>query len=166
MMKVSLTNPSSDGVCLERKSSLLGIFPSDTLGMGQCTKSGAKSWAFTFVDKTHVKLSVGDKCLVRGKKKYKNSASLQPCSKGEFLPLIYHPTALHENGFYLKGGDDTCFDGEKFRSCEGKGASQLLWGIGVKYLWGEARRYFFSFSIAEKGLCLTSKGNKLSKGMR
>ena len=161
---MSLTIPSSNGICLERKSSLFGLIPSDTLGLGNCNKPGSKSWKFDFVDQTHAKLSVGDKCLVRGKRQYKNSYSMQSCSKGEFLPLVYHPTAVHENGFYLKAADDFCFDGEKFRSCEGKGYHQLLWGIGVKFVWGEAKRYLFSYNVADREKCIVSKGKKVTKG--
>ena len=34
-----------------------------------------------------------------------------------------------------------CFDGYKFRPCEGLGANKLLWGIGVKFINGNAHRH-------------------------
>lgn len=89
---------------------------------------------------------------------------IQSCQQGEFIPLVYHPTAVHENGFYLKGADGSCFDGAQFRSCEGAGASRLLWGVGVKYVWGEAKRYFFSFNANERDKCLVAHGAKVEKG--
>lgn len=161
---VSLLNPSAGGLCMEKKSGFLGLFSSDQLSIGKCSKSNAKSWEFEFVDQQHVKLSSQGQCVVRGKKKFKNSASLQSCKKGEFVPLLYHPTAVHENGFYIKAADGTCFDGEKFRSCEGTHSNRLLWGVGVKYVWGEAQRYFFGFHPQERNLCLVRKGSKVAKG--
>ena len=127
---VSLLNPSPYGMCLERKYSFFGLFGSDRVGMGLCSQGGSKNWDFNFVDKTHVKISTKGQCLVRGKKKFMNSISVQNCNKGEFTPLVYHPTSVHEAGFYLKAADGACFDGEKFRSCEGRGADHLLWGVG------------------------------------
>ena len=162
---VSLLSPSPEGLCLERKSSLFGFFPSEKVAIGSCAKSGAKSWEFEFVDQTHVRLSTKDQCLVRGKKNYKNSMSVQSCKKGEFIPLVYHPTAVHENGFYLKGADGACFDGAKFRACEGPGATKLLWGAGVRYVWGEAKRYFFNFNLQERSKCIVAHGSKVEKGL-
>lgn len=133
------------------------------LVLGSCKANDAKSWEFDFVDKTHVKLSMNGQCVVRGKKTYKNSVSLQSCTKDQFLPLVYHPTPIHEAGFYLKTADGKCFDGSKFRLCEGAGSNRLLWGVGIKYVWGEAQRYFFGFNVQERGLCLTAHGNRLSK---
>jgi hypothetical protein len=161
---VSLLNPSTHGMCLERKSGFLGLFGGDKIGMGPCSKKGSKVWEFSFVDNKHVKLSSQGQCLVRGKKTYKNSVSVQNCKKGEFLPLLYHPTSVHENGFYLKSADEKCFDGEKFRSCEGTGASRLLWGIGIKFIWGNAQRYFFGFQAQDRNNCIVAHGNKLEKG--
>lgn len=151
---------------MERKSSFFGLFSSDTVGIGSCNNPGSKSWVFNFIDKKHITLSIKGKCLSRGNKKYKNTLSLKSCSTGNPYPLIYHPTALHENGFFLKGADESCFDGEKFRACSGKNSHQLLWGLGVKYDWGEAKRYFYSFSVNERGNCLVSKGAKVSRGDR
>jgi len=134
------------------------------LGLDSCQSNDAKSWEFDFVDKTHVKLSLKGECVVRGKKTYKNSVSLQNCAKdGQFLPLVYHPTPIHEAGFYLKSADGKCFDGSKFRLCDGAGSNRLLWGVGIKYVRGEAYRYFFGFPTQERGLCLTNSGNRLSK---
>lgn len=47
----------------------------------------------------------------------------------------------------------------------GAGSNRLLWGIGIKYMSNEAKRYFFSFNLQEKSLCLVSagNGNQLSK---
>lgn len=162
---VSLLNPSSSQHCLERKSGFLGIFPSDRLGLGACSSGGAKAWEFEFLDKQHVKLSTKGQCLVRGKGKggYKNSVSVQSCKKKEFAPLVYHPTAVHENGFYLKSADGTCFDGSTFRSCEGSGSKSLLWGVGIKYVWGKANRYFFNFNPSERSLCVVQQGGKVAK---
>jgi hypothetical protein len=109
---VSLLHPSYSGLCLDRKKHFFGLMTGDKLGITSCSKSGAKSWQFEFIDQTHVKLSNNGMCLVRGKKGFKNTASVQNCKAKEFLPLIYHPTAVHENGFFLKGADgqvDFCF---------------------------------------------------------
>jgi len=161
---VSLLNPSPYGMCLERKYGFLGLLGTDRVGMGLCSQKGSKSWDFAFVDKTHVKLSTNNQCLVRGKKKYLNSVSVQHCNKGEFLPLVYHPTSVHEAGFYLKAADGACFDGERFRSCEGRGADSLLWGVGIKYVGGKANRYFFNFNPHERSYCIVAKGSKVEKG--
>ena len=162
---VSLLNPSTNGgLCLERKASFFGLIHSDHVTIGSCNSGRAKSWDFEFVDQTHVKLSTKGQCLVRGKKQFKNSVSVQTCSKGEFLPLVYHPTAVHENGFYIKAADGTCFDGTSFRSCDGAGSNKLLWGVGIRYVWGEAKRYFFSFNVADRSNCLTGRGATVFKG--
>lgn len=158
---VSLFNPDTNQMCLERKSSFLGLFGSDRIGMGVCKNKAAKSWVFEFLDSKHVKLSIQGQCLVRGKKTYKHVASLASCKKESALPLLYHPTAVHEIGFYLKAADEKCFDGNKFRACE-PGANKLLWGVGIKYIWGKAHRYFFSFS--DRSSCLVAKGSKVEKG--
>lgn len=160
---ISLLNPSPHGMCLEKKTSFFGIFGSDQVGMGLCSRIGSKSWEFNFVDNTHVKLATKGQCLVRGKKTYKNSVSVQNCKKGEFLPLVYNPTSVHEAGFYLKAGDGSCFDGSKFRSCEGSGSNMLLWGIGIKYVWGKANRYIFNFHPQDRGNCLVAQGSKIEK---
>lgn len=161
---VSFLNPSK-GICLQRKTTFFGLFSSDKLVVGPCGKTGAKSWEVEFVDQLHMKISNRGQCLVRGKKGYKNSASLQSCSKGEFLPLVYHPTAVHENGFYLKAADGTCFDGSKFRPCTGSGSGKLLWGLGVKYSWGEALQYIYNFSVQDRTACIVRKGSKVEKGI-
>lgn len=162
---VSLLNPSATGMCLERKSKALtlGVLSSDRVSMGACNSGGSKAWDFEFVDNKHVKLSTNKQCLVRGRKTYKNSVSVQNCKRGEFLPLVYHPTAVHENGFYLKGADGTCFDGSAFRSCEG-GSKSLLWGVGIKYVWDKAHRYFYNFAPQERGMCLVANGRSVVKG--
>lgn len=58
---VSLLNPSNkennNGLCLERKSTFFGLFNSDRISIGDCSKSGSKAWEFEFIDQTHVKLS-------------------------------------------------------------------------------------------------------------
>jgi hypothetical protein len=64
--------------------------------------------------------------------------TVQNCKKGEYLPLVYHATAVHDSGFFLKSADSRCLDGNKFVSCTGTSANQLLWGVGVKYVWGKA----------------------------
>lgn len=161
---VSLLNPSYSGLCLDRKKTFFGLFNSNKIGITSCGKSGAKSWSFEFVDQTHVKLSNKGMCLVRGKQGYKNSVSVQSCKQGEFLPLVYHPTAVHENGFFLKAADGFCFDGNKFRDCSGRGESLLHWGVGIKYIWGEARRYFFNFDVQHRGSCIVQHGRKVEKG--
>lgn len=75
---VTLLNPNAGGgICLERKTTFFGLFNSDSVGVGSCNKKGARSWNFEFKDQTHVMLSTQGQCLVRGKKFYKNSASVQ-----------------------------------------------------------------------------------------
>jgi len=162
---VSLLNPPEQGgICLERKTSFLGLLSSDRVSLGSCNKEGSKSWMFEFIDKTHVKLSNKGQCLVRGKKELKNSVSLQSCQIGEFASLVYHPTAVHENGFYVKAADGACFDGSKFRSCEGVGASKLLWGVGVRYSGGQAHRYLFNFNIHDRNSCIVAHHSRVEKG--
>eukprot|EP01041_Mallomonas_annulata_P006871 gene6871-13931_t len=158
---VSLMNPNSNEMCLERKSTFFGMFGTDRVGMGQCNKRGAKSWNFEFIDAKHVKLSNQGQCLVRGKRKYRNSVTVQSCKKGASIPLLYHPTAVHEVGFYLKSADGGCFDGTRYKSCE-TNANKLLWGIGIKYIWGKANRYFFNFF--DKTQCIVARGSKIEKG--
>ena len=155
---VSLLNPAVKDHCLERKGGLFG--GSDRVAMGPCKNDGAKSWEFEFVDQTHVKLSTKGQCLVRGKKGYKSSMSVQSCKKKEFLPLVYHATEVHKNGFYLKSADGTCFDGSAYRKCDGAGSKSLLWGVGIKYIWGQANRYFFNFNPSERSLCIVNQGGK------
>ena len=92
---VSFMNPSTTGLCLEQKKGVLGIFTTDNVGLGPCSSNTAKSWDFNFIDKTRVKISTNDMCLVRNKKKFKNMYSLQQCNKGDFLPLVYHPAEVH-----------------------------------------------------------------------
>lgn len=169
---VSLMNPASNsivntnnGLCLQQKTNYY-FFSSDVTSMGSCRNSNSQNWEFEFVDQKHVRLSTKGQCLVRGKKQYKSIASLQSCKKGEFIPLVYHPTAVHENGFFLKSADDLCFDGNKFRSCDtsSTNASKLLWGIGIKYVWGEAQRYFFSFNVQDRSNCIVAQGSNVKKG--
>jgi hypothetical protein len=159
---VSLLNPNSNEMCLQRKSNFFGLFVSDKVEVGSCKTGAAKSWSFEFIDSKHVKLSTKSQCLVRGKKKYKNLASLQSCKKGASIALLYHPTAVHEVGFYLKSADSLCFDGNKFKSCE-TGSNKLLWGIGIRYIWGKAHRYFFNYF--DKSQCLVVKGKHVEKGI-
>lgn len=162
---VSLLNTNTDGgLCLERKASFFGLFASDRVAIGSCNSARAKSWDFEFVDQTHVKLSTKGQCLVRGKKQYKSTVSVQSCKKGEFTPLVYHPTAVHEHGFFLKAADGTCFDGARFRSCDGPGSNKILWGVGIRYVWGEAKRYLFGFHVQDRTNCLTGKGSTIFKG--
>ncbi len=169
---VSLMQPTEyTGGCLQRLKQIpwwlkpFGIFmgASDKLGLGSCSTASAKSWQFEFADSKHVKLSSkqGNKCLVRGgykgvdkKHKFKSSAAVQPCSKGVYLPLTYHPTAVHEVGFYLKAADGMCYDGVKFKSCSS--TSNKLFGIGVRYVGGTAQRYFFDFGSRQQ--CIVAKG--------
>jgi hypothetical protein len=162
---VSLLNPqTTGGLCLETKPMLFGLMRTDRVSIGPCSSGRAKSWEFEFIDQTHVKLSTKGQCLVRGKKTYKNSISVQSCSKNEYLPLVYHPTAVHENGFYIKAADGKCFDGSKFRSCEGSGSNKLLWGVGIRYVWGEAQRYLFNFHVQDRSNCIVGRGSNVEKG--
>jgi hypothetical protein len=162
---VSLLHPQTQSNCLQRKSSLFGLLKSDKVEVGPCGKSNSKLWTFEFVDQTHVKLSNEGQCLVRGKRKFKNSISVQSCNKGEFVPLVYHPTAVHENGFLLKAADGTCFDGNKFRTCNSKDYAANMWGVGVRYLWsGESARYFYN-TYGDRGTCLVSRGLQVEKGL-
>lgn len=156
---VSFLSPKSENVCLQRRPVFFGLFSSNSLTLGSCKKTSAKSWEWEFLDKQLVRLTNNGLCLARGKNTHKSSVSLDACNKNDVLPLLYHPTAVHENGFYLKSADGACFDGSKFRSCTGAGSGNLLWGVGVKYVWGEAQQYLFSFSKKEKS-CLVRKRNK------
>lgn len=99
---VSFLYPSNYGNCLERKSALLGLMQTDNVGLGFCSTDGSKNWEFEFIEKTVVRLSINQMCLVRGKKKFKNSVSLQSCKKGEYLPMIYHPSEVDTTGFLLR----------------------------------------------------------------
>eukprot|EP01038_Epipyxis_sp_PR26KG_P013280 gene13280-17793_t len=165
---VSLLHPNSNGhICLETKSYLFGWINSDIVGLGSCNRDVSKSWEFEFVDGSQVKLSNKGKCLVRGKKDYRNSVSVQACSKKEYLSLVYHPTAVHESGFNLKTADGKCFDGEKFRSCDGPQPTKLLWGIGIKFVGGQAMRYFYHYGIADRSGCIVSTNGdkKVGRGL-
>ena len=120
---VSLMQPTEKiGGCLQRKKEVawwLGplsfIFRTgDSVGVGSCSTSMSKAWQFEFIDNTHVKLSTkqGNRCLVRGGHKdvdkrfrFKSQVGMQSCSKGSYLPLVYHPTTIHDVGFYLKSID-------------------------------------------------------------
>ena len=156
---VSLLNPAAKDHCLVRKGGFLG-FGGTKVAMGSCNSGSAKSWEFDFIDQERVRLSTKGQCLVRGKRGYKNSVSVQPCAKKEFIPLVYHATEVHKNGFYLKTADGACFDGGAFRKCDGK---SLLWGVGIKYIGGQANRYFFNFNPSERELCIVNQGGKPAK---
>lgn len=158
---VSFLNPSS-GSCLQRQPSFFGLFSSDKLVSGPCSKGNAKNWNFDFIDQNHVKLSNQGQCIVRGKKGHKSSASVASCKKSDFLPLIYHPTAVHENGFYLKAADGKCFDGNAFKTCTS--STTMLWGNGIRYVWGEAMGYIFSYARKEPATCISTKGKKIIRG--
>ncbi len=138
-----------------------GLLASENVGPGSCARKGSKDWVFDFVDQNHVRLSTGNMCLVHGKKKYMNQVSLQPCNKGEFLSLRYAPTNAHENGFFLRASDGSCFDGSSFEPCTNK----ILWGVGIKYVWGEARRYLFNFEISRRDQCLVARGTQVEMGL-
>jgi hypothetical protein len=157
---VSFLHPQTTA-CLTKQTSFFGLLGSDKLTLGSCNSNAAKGWKWDFVDQSHIKLSNNGLCLVRGKKNMKNSISLQNCNKEEHVTLLYHPTAVHENGFYIKAADGTCFDGQKFRSCTGAGANKLLWGMGLKYVWGEPKKYLFNFALSERSNCIVAKGNKV-----
>jgi hypothetical protein len=162
---VSLLNyhPKS-AYCLERKTSFLGLFGSNKLGYGVCNKDGAQSWEFEFVGQSNVRLSSRGQCIVRGKRTYKNSISTQSCKKGEFAPLKYVNSHVHDKGYLLKAADGTCFDGNRFRICDGTGQRTLYWGVGIKFLWGKSNRYMFNFSPTEQNYCLVGKGSGVSRG--
>jgi hypothetical protein len=173
------TSPAAGGHCLERKTSFFGLIGRDRIGLGRCSKRSSKNWKFEFVDSNHVLLSTKGMCLIRGALGFANSVSLKPCPPSLSSPsdiplssrassfepsfplqLVYSPTAIHENGFYIKASDGTCFDGASFVSCYGSsGATRLLWGIGMRYVNGEAIRYLFLFHPKERHQCLTNKGN-------
>ncbi len=157
---VSFMSSSSD-VCLQRERKFFGLFGTDKLILGSCKKGAASLWEWEFLDQIHVKIGVQGMCIVKGRSGLKSSVSLKICNKGEYLPLIYHPTTVHEEGFYLKAPDGSCFDGSYFRSCVGSGAQKLLWGMGVRYVKGEAKRYFFNFS--ERTKCIVPKGTSIAK---
>lgn len=153
----SVFNVNEQGLCLEVKS---GWFGGKHVGMGSCSRKGSKLWEFDFIGSDNVKLHSGGHHLVRGKP-YKNSISMLPSKKSRYLPLKYQPTAIHESGFYLKAQDGSCFDGEKFGSCSKP--SRVLWGIGIRYEWGNAKRYIFNFR--DHGSCIENKRSKVFVGI-
>jgi hypothetical protein len=191
---VSFLNPSSN-ICLQRKTKLFGLLNTDQLIVGSCNTASAKSWQWEWSD-DNVKLTNLGKCLVRGKNGIKNSMSVEDCggnNKKNFLALKYRLTAVHESGFLLVTADGQCFDGEKMRSCfvptGGSSAKKsssvydldhstsrnvnaipysLYWGIGLKYVWGEAKRYIYNFALDAnnnvKCLSYDKKTNKVMKG--
>ena len=75
-----------------------------------------------------------------------------------YIPLTYDPINAHDYGFFLQAADGTCFDGFRFVAC----TSKMLWGVGIRYVWGEARRYLFDFKHRE--ICLVSKGATVESG--
>lgn len=167
---LSLLAPSQN-ICLQRKTTFFGLIHTDQLVSGSCNTKSAKSWSWDWVDADdHVKLSNLGRCIVRGKhNSISSSVSVQDCERKDFTKLKYHVTAVHENGFLLATANGECFDGEKFRSCYTSGSSKALsslyWGIGIRYVWGEAKRYFFSFAPQERNKCLVYDGNnKVHRG--
>lgn len=152
----SLFNPNEQGLCLEVKS---GWFGGKFVGMGSCARKGSKLWEFDFVGSDNVKLHSGGYHLIRGSP-YKNSMSMQQAKKSKYMPLKYQQTAVHESGFFFKAQDGSCFDGDKFGSCSKP--SRVLWGIGIRYEWGNAKRYIFNFR--DHNACIESKGNKVYLG--
>ena len=154
--------PNTGGICLERKTALFGLIGLSSVGLGKCTKRSSKNWEFEFVNKTMVRLSTKGMCFSRGDDGNANAISLNECSSTVPLLLKYNPTSVHENGFYLKAADGSCFDGHEFRSCVGAGSNKLLWGIGIKYVRGEGQRYFFGFTPKERNTCLTTNGKLMS----
>lgn len=161
---VSLLDESPSGLCLMQKYSRLGLFRTEQLRMGPCSKDSAKSWEFEFLDQKHIKLANKGYCLVRGKT-YKSSASLVPCRTGEYTPLVYHPAGLHKSGFYLKSADGNCFDGTVFKRCSLLSmGSGLLWGVGVKYSYWTGRETRYLFDYMDRTKCLVARGSKVEKG--
>jgi hypothetical protein len=159
---VSFLNPHK--ACLQRQPTFFGLLNGDKLITGSCSKSSAKGWEFEFLDKQTVQLTNKGACLVRGKKGHKSSISLGNCKKSPILRLVYSPTSVHENGFYLKAADGKCFDGNKFRTCSNANSANLLWGVGVRYGWGgEAYQYLFSYSKKDR-TCLIYQGKKVIRG--
>ena len=153
---VSLFNSNEQGLCLEVKSGWLG---GKYVGMGSCARKGSKLWEFDFVGSDNVKLHSGGYHLARGHP-FKNSLTMQPSKHGRYMPLKYQPTAIHESGFYLKAQDGSCFDGETFGPCSKP--ARVLWGLGVRYEWGVAKRYLFNFR--EHQSCIESKHRKVFLG--
>jgi hypothetical protein len=60
--------------------------------------------------------------------------------------------------------DGACFDGSGFKDCDGVSANKLLWGVGIKYVWGKANRYFFNFNQQERDKCITEQGSHVAVG--
>ena len=173
---VSFLRPTTK-LCLQRATTWFGLKKTNKLQLESCKTEDSKLWSWEFIDKQHVKLTHKGNCVLRGKEGSgynRNSISLGNCHGNSFLPLVYHPTAVHENGFLLSTADMRCFDGKTFHSCElanspstsnaPRGSSvmdsvlakyNLHWGVGLKYFsGGEAYRYIFNFAIPERGNCL------------
>lgn len=153
-------------ICWQQKTHMFGLFSTDRLALGSCNSANAKAWKWDFIDQNTVKLSTNGQCVVRGRKGFQNSVSLTPCNKGnkvDYLPLTYVSTAVHENGFYIKAADGTCFDGSHFRPCS-SGSNKLLFGLGLKYIWGEPQKYFFHFAPSERSNCVVTSGNQVEMG--
>ena len=65
--------------------------------------------------------------------------------------------------FYLKSADGRCFDGTAFIDCL-RNTNKVLWGVGIRYVWGRAKRYFFNFHYLDRESCLVASGSAVRKG--
>lgn len=155
---VPFINPSEGGICLEAVSKM---FRTAKINMGSCASSGSKKWSYEFLNKDDIKLVSQGLSLARHGQ-YKNSMSLVPFDSGDYLPLFYYPTNIHEAGFYLKASSDGyCFDGNHFRLCDV--AKEVLFGVNVAFSWrGKGARQFFNYK--DKTSCLTISRNKVHLG--
>jgi hypothetical protein len=169
---VSFLSPSSN-ICLQRKSSFFGFFHSDQVILGSCNTKSAKSWKWEWINQKErvLRLSNLGKCISQGglgkNRNIHSDFSMKSCENandGTVIDFEYHLTAVHEDGFLITTASGDCFDGENFRSCSSAGSSaasklsSLYWGIGIRYVWGEARRYLFKFPLPERNKCLAAKG--------
>jgi hypothetical protein len=71
---------------------------------------------------------------------------------------------MHQAGFFLKSADGRCFDGSTFKNCAAEETTKLLWGVGIKYVWGKAQRYFFNFHYTGRDNCIVASGKTVKKG--
>lgn len=179
----SLNSFNSYGICLISNSK--SYFYNSKVSLGSCKHKSSKYWDFKFIDKDMLIIYNQNSFLQRGNP-YRYSVSLSTIESISKLPplkgssstssssspptisvnernsaLRYQPTSIHEAGFFIKSSDGLCFDGDKFRVCANP--STVLWGIGIKFLNGEALRFIHIFN--NRSICIESKGTSVYRGI-
>jgi hypothetical protein len=82
-------------------------------------------------------------------------------SKG-YTPLELETSKLHETGFWLRGADETCFDGQSFQPCDPSN-TRMYWGVSITYGWrGAMSRQIYSFY--ERNTCLVATKGSVTLG--